>query len=842
MTLLLHLPPECLQHIIQYLDHRDTVALLQVNKLIASLTLPYLYSDPFHSSRHSAFAYNKDGDSSYSLTRLLRLLLVSNGQLSSPHLHKAVSVVYGRESDSDLISAAHQQSPLHYIVHLRRLDLGRWTDVIPICAYYSTPADNIVDYLKTPEFQSIAGLEHLLPSYTRRNIPDQYGLQAAFRIVLFREVNWALANPILEQLQSLTIPASDIRRYLGIVGRLRGLEQVWFHLDVIFEYSAGDIELDGPESQEIWTATRMRKEEITQDMIQFVRTHAQQFPGRLKSVVCPEAGAWPSMRQTCPADTLVQLVEALPALHKPTRIRESNWMHFMACIASTDLVHIQEIVCPLHFGSAHQQLVDNRDFLQGCRALKRIVAGSLGQNGLHWAVEEKKLSMDNASIFDIHKYLDTTTSTARKPENNERPLLSRRGLVPLEEAILTDSAAIPFTDEIDSIAFAFSTTLTRIFVRSDYEPLNFQRSLQVGQGWIELPVLTELYMELGDTRLVIDPGLLIHCPNITSATLDDNTFEYQLQDLHQLPYCLPAHLPQLGKLTLHGWSALRFHPDTLHTTSNLASLEISMKVIHPDVCFILPPSPATDDDNNHLGIERPRWTWDWDLPLLTKLELTSQFAYEFQFRMLAKCPTLEKLELNIHTLEGLHARTITMSDLFFYPTDDDSSTVISRQGEHNQQRIVAPALQIVRMRGRWSMESPAVLAEFLKGMLPSLGRFYANHWINVPITAFLGALRGNPNSKVWRINLDENVFGEGPLEGEERLKWKKKEEVRAGLVAHSREGYKHLMGRPILPTSLKIGRVKYSILQDPEARVIKNWMLQRVYWSFKRSWLFRNRP
>jgi hypothetical protein len=838
MTLLLQLPPECLQLTIQYLDPRDTVALLRVNKFIASLALPYIYSDPFHNSFHSVFTYSED--SSYSLTRLLRLLLVSNGQISSPHLHKAVSVAHGRESDSDLIPPAHRQSPLNYIIHLRRLDLGRWSDVIPICAYFSTPPDNVVDYLKTPEFQSIAGLEHLLPSYIRRNIPDQYGLQAAFRIVLFREVNWALASPILEQLQSLTIPVSDIRRYLGIIDRLGDLEQVWFHLDVIFEYYTGDIDLDDPESQDIWTATRVRKEEITQDMIQFVRTHAQHFPGRLKSVICPEAGAWPSMRQTCPAETLVQLVEALPALHKPTVISESNWMHFMACIASTDLMHIQEIVCPLHFGSTHQQLVDNRDFLQGCRALKRMVIGSLGPSGLQWAVQEKKSSLDKSSISNLHKPLDTTTSTTLKPESSERPLLLRHGMVPLEEAILTDSAAIPFTDEIDSIAFAFSPTLTRIFVRSDYEPLNLQRSLQVGRGWVRLPVLTELYMELGDTRLVIDPELLIHCPNITSATLDDNTFEYGLQDLDQSSYCLPASLHRLGSLTLHGWSALRFHPDTLHTTMNLTRLEISMKVIHPDVCFI--PPPAAINNNNHLGIERPCWTWDWHLPLLTKLELTSQFAYEFQFRMLARCPALEKLELNIHTLQGQHTRTIAMSDLFYNPVDDDNSMRTVWQGEENYKRIVAPALQVVRMRGRWSIESPTVLAEFLKGMLPSLGRLYANHWTNIPLTAFLDALRGNPNSKVWRINLDESVFGEGPLEGEAREKWKKEEEVRLGLVPDSKEGHKQRMGRPILLTVIKIGRVKYRVLEDPEARVIKNRALQRVYWSIKRSWLFRSRP
>ncbi|KAF9147347.1 hypothetical protein BG015_011036, partial [Linnemannia schmuckeri] len=828
MTLLLQLPPECLQHIIQYLDPKDTAVLLRVNKVVASLALPYLYNNPFHHSFHTLFFFTDN--SSYSISHLIRLLLIISGQLSSPHLHKAVSVAYGLESDSDLIPPAHSPSPLNYMVHLRYLDLGRWSEAIPLFAYFSSPPDHILDYLNTPEFHSIAGLDRLLPSYIRRNLPDQYGVQAAFRVVLFRELSWTLAYPLFKQLQSLTIPVSDIKRYLEIIDQLCNLEQVWFHLDVIFEYYVGDIGLDDPEDQEIWKVAGARKEEIKQDMIQFVGSHAELFHGRLKSVLCPDAEAWPSMRQSCPAETLAQLVQALPALHNPTVINESNWMHFVASLSSTNLAHIQEVDCPLHFGPTHRQLVDNRHFLQGCRALKKMVIGSLGRGGLQWAVQEKKASIGDTSIINIHRSQDTTTSAATQSDDKGRLFSFQHDLAPLEEAILTDSGTIPFTDEIDAIAFAFSSSLTRIFARSDYEPLNLQRSLQVGQGWVELPVLSDLYMELGDTRLVIDPELLVHCPNVSVITLHDNTFEYRPQDVDQSSYCLPAHLPQLEHLSLCGWSALRFHPDTFHTTMNLTKLEIFMKVIHPDTCYI-PPPPTENDGDSHQGIERPCWTWDWDLPLLTKLELTSEFAYKFQFRMLAKCPTLEKLELNIHTLEEQHTRIITMSDLFLVPAFDNFPEETGHQKQQQkQQRIVAPALQIVRMRGRWSMESPTVLAEFLKGMLPALGRLYANHWINVPLTAFLDAIRGNPDSKVWRISFDEDVFGEGPTgeEGdvEERERWREEEETRLGLIHDTEEGYRKIMGRPVMPMVIKIGRAKYWVLENPRARTIKNRLLR----------------
>ena len=48
-----------------------------------------------------------------------------------------------------------------------------------------------------------------------------------------------------------------------------------------------------------------------------------------------------------------------------------------------------------------------------------------------------------------------------------------------------------------------------------------------GQGWIDLPVLTSLHMILDwAERLVIDPQLLAHCPNLTDLRLQDNSQEY----------------------------------------------------------------------------------------------------------------------------------------------------------------------------------------------------------------------------------------------------------------------------------------------------------------------------
>lgn len=50
------------------------------------------------------------------------------------------------------------------------------------------------------------------------------------------------------------------------------------------------------------------------------------------------------------------------------------------------------------------------------------------------------------------------------------------------------------------------------------------------------------------------------------------------------------------------------------------------------------------------AIAQPQWTWDWFLPSLWELELTSEFAYRFEFRMLQSCPASSKLRLYMRTL------------------------------------------------------------------------------------------------------------------------------------------------------------------------------------------------
>ncbi|KAG0067225.1 hypothetical protein BGZ90_001103 [Linnemannia elongata] len=55
---------------------------------------------------------------------------------------------------------------------------------------------------------------------------------------------------------------------------------------------------------------------------------------------------------------------------------------------------------------------------------------------------------------------------------------------------------------------------------------------------------------------------------------------------------------------------------------------------------------------------RSIWTWDWYLPKLTILELTSEIAYRFQFRMLEGTPNIEDCRIDIGNSSRVYNRVV----------------------------------------------------------------------------------------------------------------------------------------------------------------------------------------
>ncbi|KAF9102741.1 hypothetical protein BGX29_004220 [Mortierella sp. GBA35] len=654
MDPLSRLPLECLQHILHILARgSSTVALaslLRVSKTIASVALPYLYSDPFNMYVWNTFKWtlgHRKWDSS-SGQQLARMLL---SRVTTTEFPKAVSIYFGLDTDG------FQPSPLDYTPHIHHLNLERKTLGPEVFAYYQDPLPEVLESVKgDEEFQRACHTDRLLPSYVGSFGDEKSYLYCQLRVMVNREAHWAIANPILEQLQSLTIPLSDIKRYLGAVDRFESLERLRFCLNEVFDYQPQEAD---SASTEFKMTMKKHKDETMRSVVRFVQEHARIFKSRLKSITCPNGHFWPRIQQTCPEEVQFEFLRVLPALYRPTHLNESNWLQFVAHSLSTDLGRVEEIV-----------------------------------------VEEKK-SMEDLGI-DIYNVPKQHISLLQE---DSRPAFYQHSPIPLQKAVIYECKTTPLTDEIDDIAYSFRQSLWTLCV----------------YGSESLPALP----------------LGVHT--------SDNISRYRCQDL---VLCLPASLESLSSLHLNGWNALTFHPDTLlHYGDYL--MELILGTQRQAGGYFIPPDEElnrsyniqdeSSDGSTPLmtpAIIRPHWTWDWNLPELKALILTSEFAYRFKFRMLDRCPLLETLELHIASIDGLHFREISVSDLFMPPAishDDDNDDTSSTFLQPPLQRIVVPRLGWLTMTGHWIINdgdtnnsdydndnSNSFLSEFVNGMFPTV--------------------------------------------------------------------------------------------------------------------------
>ncbi|KAF9546213.1 hypothetical protein EC957_009952 [Mortierella hygrophila] len=425
-------------------------------------------------------------------------------------------------------------------------------------------------------------------------------------------------------------------------------------------------------------------------------------------------------------------------------------MQFTVHPHTTDLGHVKDIFLTLPPGPLLDRLRGIRQFLQRCRSVKRLHLTSLGKGTFKWAVEEKRMVMGGMGG-------NTTINGGQGPPSlldNDRPACLLHGLVAPEDVWM--SIMDGTTDEVDDIAIAFSQTLTglRATSTSTTSAPDIPPAVHFGRGWVDMMALDRLVLDTVTSRMILDRELLVHCPNLSYAALGDRTFDYRCQDI--MP-CLPARLRRLVTLQLYGWSSLSFHPDTLYSTSELRTLEVTMRPrFHNfDLQFIyfIPPIEKlnqsynirndNDDESGATGstatpaildetpqIIRPRWTWDWQLPHLTQLRLSGEFAYLFEFRMLRGCPGLDILHLDMATTGRMHRRTLSMADLVSPSNGNNSSTdSIGDDGDegddlddsssHQQPlpplptttpttaalgRIILPVLTELKLTGDWIIE------------------------------------------------------------------------------------------------------------------------------------------
>ncbi|KAG9069530.1 hypothetical protein KI688_010433 [Linnemannia hyalina] len=189
----------------------------------------------------------------------------------------------------------------------------------------------------------------------------------------FREVTRIIASPILEQLQTLTIPVSDIKRYIGVIDQLLELENVLFILDELFVYDPSDIPTynndDAPtEVEEVLRTTKAREEAVMQ--------------------------AW-----VCPETVQFELLKMLRMLRAPTPIDKLNWVQFVSHVSLTDLAEVQEITV------SHNQR---------CRSLRKVNMSTLGPGVFSWAVQEKTDWTALETVTTTRNYRITRTGPDEK--------------------------------------------------------------------------------------------------------------------------------------------------------------------------------------------------------------------------------------------------------------------------------------------------------------------------------------------------------------------------------------------------------------------------------------------
>ena len=813
MDPLSNLPVECLEHIIQsitsfhYAVSFPTLAsLCRTNKCIATVALPYLYDDPLRFIEWLMI----DKTTRHRRVRTLLRTLLLNGSSGigaaaqhQPPLHRALVLELDADTsnsasttasdnitpsstkddataltntDNTLLTIPPAPPQRNFLKYVRHIYLIRSSFMRRSIGWYSSQderdysADQL-QYIHSPEFWSLYPLS-AMETHCHKHTNPKRAAPLFYPILVDREAIWALASPIFEQLESLTIPLSEVHRYVEVVDRLENLERIHVLVDLVFEcYSCGYGHHGSRE--------KPCKAEAMKDVEKLVKSLTQRFPrGRLKDVTSSQPRPEYVGAQYVPADfNSASIFQLLPPPSKPLVISRINWPRIAFHVQTTDLSHVQAFH---HF----PQGVDQQDLLQRCRALKKIFVPFLPAGCFGWAVQEKKdlestLGQDFAIGRSLAPGAIITTSIRNSsssgncslcydqdfssPNLPPLPAYLTHGLVPLESATL-QVCTLPCAD-LDAITYAFSETLKALQIENLIGSTQGSATVHLGQDWFELPVLNSLVLRAPRHRLVLDPALFSKCPSLRVADIFDETISYNCAEI--VP-CLSAILPETKSLYLRGWPALTFHPASLESMKNLMSLKLTMK--RTELCFSPPVNELKrsygleDDDDGDEGrndgdngvndgvvasrevtlrIVRPRWTWDWDLPRLSEIQLTSEFAYLFEFKMLHGCPALETLRLYMRTEHGHHSRLICESDLFISGADGGS-----------QVRIEAPNLRNLHMNGFWEIEDPmVVLPQFLGLMFPKLHHLVARGWSGVGVGAFVKAIRTTAGH-IWLMRTD----------------------------------------------------------------------------------------
>ncbi|KAG0361669.1 hypothetical protein BGX24_005314, partial [Mortierella sp. AD032] len=227
MDPLSRLPQECLECILEVIVNGNNkqslaslAALLRVNRYIATVTVPFIYRNPF---RDLATA---DVSSSYQRNIVCALL----SDIPVGNIPKIVALEFNiisetnREQLDPLSPPSPPPRPLNYLGHLHNLDFIMYRFAESIMRKHSSVSAEEMAFIQGEEFWNSCPIDRMHPTALQR-YSSRWELAWYFhQMAMYRETVWTLAAPILDHLRSLTAPLSDIHRYIQVIDRLGRLE------------------------------------------------------------------------------------------------------------------------------------------------------------------------------------------------------------------------------------------------------------------------------------------------------------------------------------------------------------------------------------------------------------------------------------------------------------------------------------------------------------------------------------------------------------------------------------------------------------------------------------------
>ncbi|KAG0246269.1 hypothetical protein BGX31_003459 [Mortierella sp. GBA43] len=547
------------------------------------------------------------------------------------------------------------------------------------------------------------------PYLTKHNGPEVTYLSVDLRV----QLTWALCSPVLENIQSLVIPLSDMKRYNGVVHRFENLVKVIFKLDRKFSYLPFiEFDLEAFHPMRFSELHRARTEAF-EGMIQFVQEHIRLFPRQLQFVSCPPDYNWTGNPQKCPDDYLDQLLNLLPSLSNHRVLDGINWAQFLTKVDVVNLEGVDEIHSP-----QGDDWCPPLQFLERTPHLKVLDIASISS----WTFEEP------------------SKAEAPNPSENSDPTSC---FPPLQHVRLKDYDGTTINNELSNLLTRCSNTLRSLTIYGHNNlPISFIRALVQPQSQPMCQLQKLVIILAGGLFTSFPLKALEDCPMLEHLELKDGnsrhtftgtTLRSQAEMLRlfsntQLP---PSYKSKLRTIRLQGTLALTFQLDTLRHTPALETLYLGTRVTQTGRgCYLRTPC-----------------SWNWQLRNLRELHLTGEFAYQFQFSMLAGCPNLESLFLNMTTLDD--------PVMVVEPEDSETSSLSNRKSiskpkhvhyignppqrhlqlEHSSnpnQRIIqmvdfsgqagylsVPKLKYLLLHGRWFLTGDSLLFMF-RWVMPNL--------------------------------------------------------------------------------------------------------------------------